>query len=337
MMTELEINAYILIRRRLAQSRADIARCLNISRPTASSVCENLLAANLIQECGKGKSSGGTTPILLCASAAEYNIAGIDFGYSNQMTAVLLDGAGNIAARAETTFEPSDFDSIISSAHLLIKKFSADNKIIGTAIALSAIIDENSRSVRKSINPLFCDKNFIPLLQKNLSCPLFISNRSRSAAISEAFGGAADRVRDFALISLGRSVGAAFWCDGELFSGTTSSAGEIRNLRLHDGTRLEDLLSKENVLNSNKEKLLNGCTEALNLITDIMDFKLMVLAGRFADFGDDFAPQLQERLGESGVTVTQSCFGRFSAARGSAFQMAEFMMKNKISFKNKSI
>ena len=37
-------------------------------------------------------------------------------------------------------------------------------------------------------------------MQKNLSCPLFISNRSRAAAISEAFGGAADRVRDFALM-----------------------------------------------------------------------------------------------------------------------------------------
>ena len=328
-MTDLEINAYILIRRRLAQSRADIARCLNISRPTASSVCENLLAANMIQECGKGKSNGGTTPILLCAAAEKYNITGIDFGYSNQMTAVLLDGAGNIIAREETTFEPSDFDSISSSAHFLINKFAADNKIIGTAIALSAVIDENSRQVRKSINPLFCDKNFIPHLQKNLSCPLFVSNRSRSAAISEAFGGAADKVRDFALISLGRSVGAAFWCGGELFSGSSSSAGEIRNLRLSDGTRLEDLLSKENIADSNREELLDGCTEALNLITDIMDFKLMVLSGRFADFGNDFAPQLQDRLGNSGVTVTQSCFGRFSAARGSAFQMAEHMIKNK--------
>lgn len=327
-MTEHEINAYIMIRRKLAVSRADVARCLGISRPTASLVCESLLAKNLIQECGKGKSTGGTTPTLLRAASSQFNIIGIDFGYSNKMTAVLLDGAGNITDEKEAIFLPDDIDSIYQCAQILVQQLAGNKKIDGIALALSAIIDERSREVLKSVNTLFCNKNFLPSLKKIFPYPLFISNRSRSAAISEAFGGAADKVNDFALISLGKSVGGAFWCNGGLFSGTTSSAGEIRNLRISDGTRLEDLLSKENIERISRERFVNGCAEALNLITDIMDFKLLVLSGRFADFGVDFAPLLQAKLCNNNVTVKQSRFGRFSAARGSAFQMAEFLIKN---------
>ena len=39
-MTDPEKNAYILIRRKLASSRADIARMLGVSRPTASSIVQ---------------------------------------------------------------------------------------------------------------------------------------------------------------------------------------------------------------------------------------------------------------------------------------------------------
>ena len=101
-------------------------------------------------------------------------------------------------------------------------------------------------------------------------------------------------------------------------------------MRISDGTRLEYLLAKENIVKISREKLVGGCAEALNLITDIMDFKLLVLSGRFADFGVDFAPRLQSELSNCNVTVTQSRFGRFSAARGSAFQMAENLIKNNI-------
>lgn len=326
-MTDPEKNAYILIRRRLAVSRADLARMLGISRPTASSVCESLLEKGLILECGKGKAARGIAPTLLSANKDLPGVIGIDFGYTDKMSAVLVDGAGDIIAQQEMTFDPSDMQSIAASTRKIVEHFTSAHSANGVALALSAVIDEKSRQVLKSVNPLFCGENFTAVLEEESGLPVFISNRSRAAAISEAFGGAADREKDFALISLGKSVGAAFWCGGELFCGSNSSAGEIRNLRLTDGERLEEALSRERVSACSREKIVKKCAEALGQIIDIMDFKLFVLSGRFADFGNDFAPQLEKELEAWQVKVKQAKFGRFSAARGSAFQMVEELIK----------
>ena len=326
-MTDPEKSAYILIRRRLAVSRAELARHLGISRPTASSVCVSLLEKKLIFECGKGKASRGIAPTLLSANKNLPGVIGIDFGYTDKMSAVLIDGAGDIIAQQEMTFDPSDMQSIVKSAKKIVEYFTLNHAVSGVALALSAVIDEKSRQVLKSVNPLFCSGSFVSVLEEELGQPVFISNRSRAAAVSEAFGGAADKEMDFALISLGKSVGAAFWCGGGLFGGSNSSAGEIRNLRLEDGERLEDALSRERVSVCSRDTILIKCAEALGQIIDIMDFKLFVLSGRFADFGNDFAPQLEKELEAWQVKVKQAKFGRFSAARGSAFQMVEELIK----------
>jgi len=327
-MTDLEKAAYTLIRRGSARSRAELARKLGVSRPTASTAAEGLLKMGLIRECGKGKSTGGTAPILLSAAAELAGCVGIDLGYTDRMSAVLLNSAGDIVDRKERTFDPQDLQSIAENTKKLVQSLSAGKKILGVAVALSAIIDEKTGAVTSSVNPLFRDGGIGDLLEKNLACPVFTANRSRAAAISEAFGGAADKEEDFALISLGKSVGAAFWCGGKLFRGSGAAAGEIRNLRTASGERLEQVLAPEKTADARREEILDICTDALSQVIDIMDLNLLILSGRFADFGEGFSAALEERLVAAGrpARVRPARFGRFSAARGSAFRMGEIFI-----------
>ena len=315
-MTDLEKAAYTLIRRGSARSRAELARKLAVSRPTASTAAEGLLAQGLIRECGKGKSTGGTAPILLSAAADLAGCVGIDLGYTDRMSAVLLDSAGNIVDRKERTFDPQDLHSIAGNTKKMVQSLSAGKKILGVAVALSAIVDERTGTVTSSVNPLFRDGAIGTLLEKNLGCPVFTANRSRAAAISEAFGGAADKEEDFALISLGKSVGAAFWCGGRLFRGSGEAAGEIRNLRTASGERLEQALAPEKTAAARREEILDICADAASQIIDIMDLNLLILSGRFADLGEDFSAALEERLAGAGrpARVRPARFGRFSAA-----------------------
>ena len=320
-MTDLEKKACILIRRKSAVSRAELARKLCVSRPTASVIVENLLAAGLIRECGKGPSNGGTMPTLLSPREDAAFLAGIDFGYCDRMSAVLVDWAGNIVEKAETEFDPDNEAGMIAAAADLLEQLSPGRCVRGAAIALSAVVDEKSRRVLKSINRIFGKGEFPANLSQVLGIPVFVANRSRAAAVAEAFGGAAEGQDDFALISLGKSIGASFWCAGKLFCGASSAAGEIRNLRLADGESFESAIARAGI---NREKIAEICGTALNQIVEIMDLPLFVLAGRFADFGADFAEILEKKLAEHGkIKVRQADFGRFSAARGSAFLMGE--------------
>lgn len=329
-MTGLEKNAYMLIRRGCAHSRADLARRLGVSRPTASTAAEGLLDRGLIRECGKGRSTGGTAPILLSAETGLAGCVGIDLGYSDRMSAVLLDSAGNILGKREREFDPMDLTSTAVNSKKLVRSLSSGKKLIGVAVALSAIIDEKTGRVIDSINPVLRSGRLQSTLEETLKCPVFSANRSRAAAFSEAFGGAAGQEEDFALISLGRSVGAAFWCGGKLFRGSGSAAGEIRNLRVASGARLEEALSPERTAAAGREAVLEICADALSQIVGIMDLKLLILSGRFADFGGDFSALLETRLRETGtpVSVRAARFGRFSAARGCAFRMGELIIPN---------
>lgn len=54
-----------LIHRHGTISRAEIAKRTNLSRCTVSTIANELLAANLVQESGTGQSQGGRRPILL--------------------------------------------------------------------------------------------------------------------------------------------------------------------------------------------------------------------------------------------------------------------------------
>ena len=326
-MNKLEKNALLLIRRKTAGTRAELARELGVSRPTASSLVERLLEQELVCECGKGKSTGGTTPILLTINSQSAFYIGLDLGYTDRMSAVLLDNAGMIVAEAETEFARSDLHDLAAKAVLLIKKVSGRKKISGVAVALSGIVEEKTMSVIKSINPYHCGRVVPELLERVTGYPVTIWNRSRAAAVSEAFGGAGDKESDFALISLGASIGSAFWCDRKIFDGRHSSAGEIRNLRLNCGLRFEDALSLTRIKGCGIDSVLDLCADGLGQVLSIMDIELLILSGRFADFSPDFPEKLENVLKRDyPVRVRSARFGRNSAARGAAFRMGEMMI-----------
>ena len=156
--------------------------------------------------------------------------------------------------------------------------------------------------------------------------PVIVGNRSRMAAFSEAFGGAGDKETDFAIISLGKSIGAAFWSRGEIFNGCNSTAGEIRNMRLKNGETFENNLAPETVRNMTMDEIASVCADGLVQLADIMDIELLILSGRFADFGYPFACKLENIMScQHPVRVRPARFGRFSAARGAAFRMGEIL------------
>ena len=326
-MNKLEKNAFLLIRRNHAVTRAELARELAVSRPTASTVVEKLLERGLVKECGKGKSTGGTTPILLSVNGKSAYYVGIDLGYTDRMSAVLIDNSGAVISEAEAEFSRSDLKDLSEKARLLTKKVSGRKKVSGLAVALSGIVDERTMSVTKSITPAHCGKVIPELLERVAGLPVTIWNRSRAAAISEAFGGAGDKERNFALISLGVSIGSAFWCDGKIFEGNHSSAGEIRNLRLNCGLRFEDALSLTRIRACTSDSVLTLCADGLEQVLSIMDLELLILSGRFADFSPDFSEKLEEILKKNyPVRVRPARFGRISAARGAAFRMGEMFI-----------
>ena len=326
-MTDLEKLALIAIRRGEARSRAELARRLNISRPTASAVAERLLSAGRIREAGRGISSGGKAPTMLTVVPECFYLLGFDLGYTDRLQGVLTDAAGTVIRSQETAFSSESPADAVRAVGRLAKQLGNGLEIGGAAAAVSGVADGSGR-ILSSINQAYQGDGFLRDLKQKLKMPVLIENRPRMAAVAEAFGGAAEGEKDFALISLGKSIGSAFHLHGELYTGVHFSSGEIRRLPLGCGLTLEHAMTSAAIQENGLAKTAELCAEGLNHLVAVIGLDLLVLAGRFADYGKTFAGLLEAALDPAyECRVRLARFGRECAARGAAFHLGEMLIR----------
>ncbi len=91
-------------------SRADIARRTDLTRTTVSDVVNQLAAAGLVQEIGRGPSSGGKAPILLQIPRDARQLIGIHVG-EGEVRGAIVNLAGEISHRERLTLQGRDGDA----------------------------------------------------------------------------------------------------------------------------------------------------------------------------------------------------------------------------------
>jgi len=326
-LTELERKALTLIRREEGLSRAELSRALAVSRPTASLLAEKLLQKQAICETGRGKIRRGKSPVLLGAVPSYQYTVGLDLGYTKDMVGVLLSGTYQIVRKAQAEFNSGSPDDIARKAGEMVRQLSGGYAVEGIGVALSGIVEPGTGKVLRSVNPVFSSCDMGNRISQQTKRPVIVENRSRAAAFSEAFGGAATRQDHFTLISLGKSIGATFWLKGEILQGSGGAAGEIRSLRLADGRTLEEALSFDAADRCSEEERVSLCAEGLYQLAEIMDLDFFVLTGRFTDFGAVFPKELTRKLSLfRPCRAVFSDYGKFSAARGASMAAAEHFL-----------
>ena len=95
-MTTTEATAYNYIRRGIARTRAELARAMRVSRPTASTVTESLISSGLLRDGGKCRSSGGRSPTLLIPRPEAFSLIGVDLNGSGQLFGVRVNALGDV-------------------------------------------------------------------------------------------------------------------------------------------------------------------------------------------------------------------------------------------------
>ncbi|MCQ2397062.1 MAG: ROK family transcriptional regulator [Lentisphaeria bacterium] len=330
-MTEKERQAYVHIRRGYCHTRADIARHLNVSRPTASIIVEKLIALHAVCETGLCKPKRGKAPINIEAEADFQYSIGLDLGYSRSLVGVLLDGKNRIIQKACVEYNNTSLDSIHDKSLEIIEQFTRTYDVCGIGISLTGIVNSRASKVVSSVNPIFDTYPIHDLFEQWTSLPVCVSNRSRTEAFSEYIGGAANLEKNFLLCSLGESIDAAFFFNDTQFIGPNRAAGAIHHIRLKDGRTLGEALGTDVIPNYTEDELVDICADGLSQLTNIVDLRDVVLSGRFTDFGNDFLRKLNAAL--SGIwkyNIVFSNFGKLSAARGSAMTIAEYFLAQNV-------
>jgi len=225
-------NQQLLLRAiydRSAISRADLARLTGLTRTSVSALVGGLLRDGLIEEIGRGPSTGGKAPILLRFRAAGRQLIGLDLGESEFRGAV-VDLRGNILHSLSLPLNGRNGDAAIQIVFELVDGLLSGNSVsplLGIGIGAPGLIDSRTGTVRWAVNLDWTELRLGALVEQRFGVPVVVANDSQAAAIAELNFGLDIRPANLVVVRVGRGIGAGVILNGRLFQGDGSGAGEI--------------------------------------------------------------------------------------------------------------
>ena len=209
-------------------SRADLARLTGLTRTSVSALVGSLIDDGLIEEVGRGRSSGGKSPILLRVAPEGRLLIGLDLADS-QFSGAVVNLRGDILHSMQLPLEGLDGEAAVELVFRLVDALRADDSspLLGIGIGAPGVIDTRSGTVRWSVNLEWADLPLGPLVESRYGVPVVVANDSHAAALAELTFYRRPRPNNLIVIKVGRGVGAGVIVNGQLFQGDGYGAGEF--------------------------------------------------------------------------------------------------------------
>lgn len=213
---------------RSSLSRADLARLTGLTRTSVGDLVGTLIGDGLIEEVGRGRSSGGKSPILLRVAPEGRHVIGLDLGGA-QFRAGVVNLRGEILRSISLPLEGRNGEASVELVFQLVDALRADIRapLLGVGIGVPGVIDTGTGTVRWSVNLDWAELRLGPLLAERHGVPVVVANDSQAAALAELTFFRRPRPNNLIVIKVGRGVGAGIILNGQLFQGDGHGAGEF--------------------------------------------------------------------------------------------------------------
>lgn len=246
-------------------TRAELTAVTGLSAPTVGSLSGELLKLGLLNELGRGPSTGGRPPRSVQFNARYGVVAGIVFDAATTRLA-LADLAGQtLAASEERTPGDCGPERLLSwmggQIRALLSRTGGGQKqrLLAVTAGLPGAVDRERGTV-VGLMPGFRSFENLAVgayLERLVEAPVVVENDVKLAVLGEHWRGAAQGHDTCVFVSLGVGIGAGILIGGELHRGQHSLAGEIavmcmapEHLACDFGTRgcLETLVGLDTIL-----------------------------------------------------------------------------------------
>jgi N-acetylglucosamine repressor len=217
-------------------SRADLARLTGLTRTSVGDLVGTLIEDGLIEEVGRGRSSGGKSPILLRVAPDGRHLIGLDLGEA-QFSAGVVNLRGEILHSIRLPLEARSGEATIERVFQLVDALCAQDAspLLGIGIGAPGVVDTSTGTVRWSVYQDLAGLRLGPLLEERCGVPVVVANDSHAAAVAELTFFRRPRPNNLIVIRVGRGVGAGIILNGQLFQGDGSGAGEFGHVAAGSG------------------------------------------------------------------------------------------------------
>ncbi len=321
-------------------SRADLARITGLTRTSVGDLVGTLMDDGLIEEVGRGHSSGGKSPILLRVAPDGRHLIGLDLAEA-QFSGAVVNLRGEILRSIHLPIEGWSSEATVELVFQLVDALRADDRspLLGIGIGAPGVIDTSTGIVRWSVHLDWAELRLGPLLEQRYGVPVVVANDSHAAALAELTFFRRPRPNNLIVIRVGRGVGAGIIINGQLFQGDGYGAGEFGHVSiggaegpcrcgregcLETMTSMSAMVDAAGALEPSitdetglvaafgagvtaiRRIVLDAARElglAVGWLIGVLNVRHVLLVGRVADFGDDWLGEVRRYAGSSALTL----------------------------------
>jgi N-acetylglucosamine repressor len=209
-------------------SRSDISRATGLTRTSVSDLVSELIDAGLVEEVGRGPSTGGKAPILLRVAPRGREVIGVDLD-GEAFTGLRVDLRGEVLHAAARPLDGHDGKAAVDLVLDLLDELTewSPAPLLGIGIGTPGVIDTTTGIVRWAANLDWADLPLGRLLTERYETRVNVGNDSQAAALAEYTFGSAPRPDNLIVVKVGQGIGAGIILGGRLYQGDGFGAGEI--------------------------------------------------------------------------------------------------------------
>jgi len=238
-------------------SRAELALRMDLSRAAMTAIVNDLLENNVIRETESRNKQSGRPPIILEINPARGFVIGIDMG-ATHLTIALTDFSARVVDEIEIPFDITQGPRpCLAQAEALLTELLEKNDMklsqimsIGMGVP-GPIVSKEGMVVSPPIMPGWDGYPIRKDMESKWNIPVSLNNDAELGALGEWAYGAGRGEEHLAYIKVGSGVGAGLLLNGQIYQGSTGSAGEIGHLTIDENGPLCDCGS-------------TGCLEAVS-------------------------------------------------------------------------
>ncbi len=207
-------------------SRASIAHATGLSPTTVSSLVDELILENMVEETGMGKLSGsGRKPVLLEVKAHGGCVVAVEMK-EKSIELEVFDLAGKSKAFATCDIEDyTDIGNIIADE--VIKLTDGFGRLLGICVGVPGVIDRKTRHVMSTLIPISSDNEFFKILCRRFpDVKIKLGNESSYCAYIEKTESKKE-IHSLVYIDINVGIGAGIILEDRIFTGAFGNAGEF--------------------------------------------------------------------------------------------------------------
>ncbi len=218
-------------------SRNDVARLTGLSRPTVSTLVDELESAGIVHQHAERDEERprptGRPPMYVSLAPNAAFAVGLDFGHQHIRAGVCdLSGAPIAVAYSQAEVDHAPTASL-DLAHELVQDVLQEAKVdrrqvIGVGMGLAAPIDSATRTAYvEGILPSWGGISPADEMEARLALPVRIENDANVGALGEHMFGAGRGVDDMVYVRLSAGIGLGLILGGRPYRGKCGVAGEL--------------------------------------------------------------------------------------------------------------